>query len=155
MTEETLSERLSAFVADLVYDDLSPGQVVKVKMYFLDWLGSAVAGQKQPPVRMMLDVIHTLGGNPEATVIPDGSKTNCLLAALANGASSHVVEMDDLHRASILHPAAAIIPAVFAAAERKGASGRDMIVGVAAGYEVASLEGGPAGSQTEGWPPTG
>jgi 2-methylcitrate dehydratase PrpD len=146
MTNETLSERFSVFVADLAYEHLTPEQVRKIKMYFLDWLGSAIAGSNQPPVRMMLNVVRTLGGSPEATVIPDGSRTNCLLSALVNGAASHVVEMDDLHRASILHPAAAIMPAVFAAAERAAASGRDLIVGLAAGYEVGirlALAAGP------------
>ncbi len=146
MTKKTLSERLSAFVAGLVYEDLSSDQITKIKMYFLDWLGSAIAGGNEPPVRMMLNMVRALGGNPEATIIPDGSRTNCLLAALVNGAASHVVEMDDLHRESIFHPAAATTPAVFAAAERTHASGRDMIVGLAAGYEVGirlALVAGP------------
>jgi len=59
------------------------------------------------------------------------------MAALANGASSHVVEMDDLHRESILHPAAAIIPAVLALAEREKASGADLLLAIAVGYEAA------------------
>jgi 2-methylcitrate dehydratase PrpD len=59
------------------------------------------------------------------------------LAALANGASSHMVEMDDLHRESILHPATAVIPAVFALAEREKASGADLLLAIAVGYEAA------------------
>ena len=60
----------------------------------------------------------------------------CLLAALVNGASSHVVEMDDLHRESIFHPAAPIMPAVFALAERESSSGQDIILAISAGYEA-------------------
>jgi 2-methylcitrate dehydratase PrpD len=59
-----------------------------------------------------------------------------LLAALVNGASSHMVEMDDLHRESVFHPAAPIMPAVFAAAEREKASGKDLILAIVVGYEV-------------------
>jgi len=146
MPEDTLSRKLARFAGRLSYEDLSPDQVARIKMYFLDWLGSAVAGQTETPVTIVLDVVHALGGNPDATVMADGSRTNCLLAALANGASSHVVEMDDLHRESILHPAAAIIPAVLAAAEKVGASGRQTIAGLAAGYEVGiriALAAGP------------
>ena len=47
------------------------------------------------------------------------------------------MEMDDLHRESILHPAAAIIPAVFALAEREKASGADLLLAIAVGYEAA------------------
>lgn len=146
MPEETLAGKLAGFACRLSYEDLSRDQVEKIKMFFLDWLGSAVAGRSETAVRMVLEVVRDLAGNPEATVMADGSQTNCLLAALANGASSHVVEMDDLHRESILHPAAAIIPAVLAAAEKAGASGRETIAGLAAGYEVGirvALAAGP------------
>ena len=132
----SISQKLARFVSQLDYADLSKDQVLKIKHYFLDWLGSAYAGGAQQPVRMMLDVVDDLGGNPEATIIPTGARTMSLLAALANGASSHIVEMDDLHRESILHPAASIMPAVFASAEQVHASGRKLIAAIAAGYEV-------------------
>jgi 2-methylcitrate dehydratase PrpD len=48
-----------------------------------------------------------------------------------------MVEMDDLHRESILHPATAIIPAVFALAEREKAGGADLLLAIAVGYEAA------------------
>ncbi len=133
---DTISHKFAQFVTQLNFDDLSGDQVSKIKAYFMDWLGSAYAGQTQRPIKIMLDVVHSLGGKPESTLIPDNAKTMSLLAALLNGASSHVVEMDDLHRESVFHPAAPIMPAVFAAAERKKASGRDLIVAIAAGYEV-------------------
>jgi len=57
------------------------------------------------------------------------------------------VEMDDLHRESILHPATAIIPAVFALAEREKASGADLLLAIGVGYEAAirvALGAGPS-----------
>jgi 2-methylcitrate dehydratase PrpD len=137
MHEHTISAELGAFLARLAYRDLTQCQVKKLKIYFLDWLGSAIAGKGEKPVQIILEVIRDLGGTPESTIIASQSHGNCLLAALANGASSHVVEMDDLHRESILHPAAAIIPAVFALAEREKASGADLLLAIAVGYEAA------------------
>jgi len=58
------------------------------------------------------------------------------VAALVNGASSHVMEMDDLHRQSIFHPAAPILPAIFAVGEKQHVSGSDLILGIVAGYET-------------------
>ena len=137
MAKATISRKLARFVSHLTYEDLTTEQVYKIKTYFLDWLGSAFAGQTQRPIEIMLEVVRGLGGRTESTVIPDRSKTMSLLAALVNGASSHMVEMDDLHRQSILHPAAPIMPAVFATAEQQHASGQDLITSIAAGYEVA------------------
>ena len=53
--------------------------------------------------------------------------------------------MDDLHRQSIFHPAASILPAVFAAGEKGHVSGRDLILGILTRYETgirAALDAG-------------
>jgi 2-methylcitrate dehydratase PrpD len=133
---KTISEKLADFSSRFDYESLTRDQIAKLKLYFLDWLGSAYAGASQKPVQMVLAVAKRQGGAPQATLIPDGSRSSGLMAALVNGASSHVVEMDDLHKESVLHPAAAIIPAILAAAESEGSSGRELIQAMAVGYEV-------------------
>ncbi len=90
---------------------------------------------------MFVGVANGLGGKPQATVIPDGSKTSCQLAAMVNAASSHAVEMDDLHKPSVLHPAAPVIPAALAVAERDGISGAGFLPAIVGGYEVAIRAG--------------
>lgn len=136
MSGGILTNRLAGYCGGLTFDDLTADHVSRMKVFFLDWLGSAYAGKDLPPIRMIRKVVRSLGGTPEATSIPDGAKTNCLSAALVNGAASHIVEMDDLHRESILHPAAAILPAVLAAGEREQVSGKELIVAISVGYEV-------------------
>lgn len=146
MTQKSITEQFGAFIADFQFSDLTTDQVQKIKWYFLDWLASAIAGQKEKPVRIILELIDKMGGTPEATVIANGTQNSSLWAALANGAASHMVEMDDLHRESILHPAAAIIPAVFAAAQSRKSSGADLIAAIAVGYEIGiriALAAGP------------
>jgi 2-methylcitrate dehydratase PrpD len=137
MVEPTLSRQFAQFAGNLSFPHLSPEHREKVKIYLLDWLGCAYAGKNQPSTKMTLKTAHSLGGKAESTLIPDGSRTMCLLAALVNGAASHVVEMDDLHRESVLHPAAAVMPALLAVAERQRASGKDLMVAISCGYEVA------------------
>lgn len=135
-TSSTISQKLAQFFCALRYEDLSGTLVDQIKAFFLDWLGSAVAGLSQPPTQMMLSLANDMKGAEEATIIPNNSRHLPLVAALVNGASSHVVEMDDLHRQSIFHPAASILPAVFAAAEKEHVSGRNLILGILAGYET-------------------
>jgi 2-methylcitrate dehydratase PrpD len=135
-TSPTISQTLAHFFCNLRYEDLSGSLVGHVKAFFLDWLASAFAGLSQPPVQMMLSIAGDMKGSEEATIIPTVGRHLPLVAALVNGGSSHVREMDDLHRHSIFHPAASIQPAVFAAAEKGHVSGRDLILGILVGYET-------------------
>ncbi|MHB8091577.1 MAG: MmgE/PrpD family protein [Syntrophales bacterium] len=136
MSEEIISSQFAKFSCDLRFEELSGAHIANMKGYILDWLGSAHAGGELPSVRMIRKVAGSLGGHPESTSIPDAKKTSCLLAALVNGASSHVLEMDDLHRESILHPACVILPVVLALGERQHASGQELIVAASVGYEI-------------------
>lgn len=142
---KAISERLAEFILDTTVEKLPPPVIEMAQLCFLDWLGSAIAGSATRPVRIILEVTKTLGGKPQATVIPDGSKTSCHLAAFVNAASSHVVEMDDLHKPSVLHPAAPVIPAALAIAERDGLSGGELLAAIIAGYEVAIRAGKAVG----------
>jgi 2-methylcitrate dehydratase PrpD len=133
----SISERLARFISDLDSEKLPADVIEMTKLCALDWMGSAIAGSTTRPTRILVQVATALGGRPQATMIPNGAKTSCHLAAMVNAASSHAVEMDDLHKPSVLHPAATIIPAALAVAERDGRSGSDLLTAIVAGYEVA------------------
>ena len=142
---KTISERLAEFIRDTTVEKLPPAVIEMAKLCLLDWLGSAIAGSITRPIRIFVEVTKGLGGRPQATLIPDGSKTSCHLAAFVNAAASHVVEMDDLHKPSVLHPAAPVIPAALAIAERDGISGGELLAAIVAGYEVAIRAGKAVG----------
>ena len=131
------SRTLARFVAELEFNKLPSDVIDRAKLCILDLLASAVPGSRAEAVNMMFNVAIHPGGRPEATVIAKGVKAPCLMAALVNGAMSHAVEMDDVHRGSIVHPAAPIIPAALAVAEKEGADGKTLITAVVAGYDIA------------------
>ncbi len=148
----SISGKLAEFIVETDYAQLPSEAVEAAKRCFLDWLGSAIAGSLERPTRIMLEVVKELGGEPEATLIPDGSRSSPFLAALVNAASSHVLEMDDLHPSSILHPGAPVIPTALAMAEREGCSGEEFLTALVIGYEVAIRVGEAAGpSHYEYW----
>lgn len=135
-TSRSISQNLAHFFGTLRYEDLSDKLIWQLKTFLLDWLGSAFAGLPQTPTQIMISLADEMKGSEEATIIPTRRRHSPLVAALVNGASSHVVEMDDLHRQSVFHPGASILPAVFAVAEKEHVSGRDLILGILAGYET-------------------
>ncbi len=132
----SLTERVADFLVATKGTDLPPSVVNDAQYYTLDWLGSAIAGTVTEPGRMLLAQAASQAGQG-ATVIGLGEQRNADLAALTNGGLSHIVEMDDLDRASVVHPAAPVIPAALALAEREEASGLDFLTAVVLGYEVA------------------
>ena len=62
--------------------------------------------------------------------------TSPLAAAVANAASSHFAEQDDVHNSSVFHPATVVFPPALAVAQALGRSGADLLVAAVAGYEV-------------------
>lgn len=131
------TQDLASFSSELVYGDIPDSAVRLTKMLILDWLGSAIVGSTQKPAKLLLSIVDKLGGTPESTIVAHARKTSCINAALVNGAMSHIVELDDVHKSSILHPGAAIIPAALAMSEREGADGKSLLTAIVAGYDVA------------------
>lgn len=130
-----LSEKLARFIAKTKYEDLPEHVVEFTKLCILDWFGSAVAGSSLPPIRMLHELAEELGGAPQATLVT-GGRSSVANAALVNGGASHIVELDDIHKSSIIHAATVVVPAALAVAEWKGKSGKDLIAAVAVGYDV-------------------
>ena len=132
-----LSLKLADFVGNLRYEQLPSKTVRMARLALLDWLGSAARGGREKPAKLALSVLRAQGGSPQSTLFPSGERTSALNAALGNGIASHIVELDDVHRGSIVHAGAAVIPAALATAEMVHASGRKLIESIVAGYEVA------------------
>lgn len=131
-----LSAELARYISELKYEDL-PGEVVDAaRIAVMDWLGSTLAGSKEEPAQMAAAIITRAGGHPRATLIGLDRKSSALNAALLNGLSCHILELDDLHRSSILHPSAPIISAAAAAIEELEKGGQDFITALVAGFEV-------------------
>ncbi|MDH0288205.1 MmgE/PrpD family protein [Pseudomonas sp. GD04087] len=128
---------LAEFLAGLRYEDLPAAVVEYTEELFLDWLGSALASQNRHPIPLFQRYAQRMGpATGKSRVLVDGSSTSAYFAALVNGASSHLVEQDDLHNSSVLHPATVVFPAALAAAQELGKSGRELILASVAGYEA-------------------
>ncbi|MCR8869807.1 MmgE/PrpD family protein [Peribacillus frigoritolerans] len=130
-----LSKLIADFVVCTKYEDL-PDEVVEFTKYcILDYFASAIAGSNEAPIQMLRELIQEQGGHEQATLIT-GGKTSVTQAAFINGATSHIVELDDIHKASIIHAATVVIPAALALAEWKNRSGKDLILAIVLGYEA-------------------
>ncbi|GAB3057464.1 MmgE/PrpD family protein [Salinicoccus sesuvii] len=130
-----LSESLASYIRSVSYEQLPDDVVEFTKLCILDYFSSAIAGSDTLPIAKIEEIVEELGGAKQATLIT-GGKSSVTNAALLNGASSHIVEQDDIHKGSIIHAATVVIPAALAIAERDNLSGKDLITAVVIGYEV-------------------
>jgi len=135
MTEHTLIEQLAAHFA---FGRRQPGEEVlrAAQSYFMDGLGCALAATQTESGRIFLDYARAQPAGP-ATLLgwPCGRAVST--AAFVNSALIHSIEMDDLHRASVLHPAAVVIAPALAVAQREKRPGRELLAAISVGYEVA------------------
>jgi len=122
-------------------EDISAEALAQARRSLVNLIGVAAGASRHPMVDMVLGVGAGWGGNPQATVIGRGQKTDEHTAALANGVSSHIFDYDDTLLDTILHPSAPVLPALLAYAEREGVGGRRVleafVVGVEAEQRVA------------------
>jgi 2-methylcitrate dehydratase PrpD len=138
MNDATRSESatLSGFLASLDYAHIPAPVVARCEELFLDWIACALAGRGAPPIDAFEAYAAAMGpaGGP-AELLTNRRRSSPLFAALVNGGASHVVEQDDLHNSSVLHPATVVFPAALATAQASGAGGREFIAACVAGYE--------------------
>lgn len=129
-------ETLAEYVAKAHYDNL-PGQVVEqANFVILDTIGCALGGARTGLGRVISDTIKSLGGNPEATMIGQRTKTNCVFAAHVNSILADALDFEDTYH-GLGHPSATIIPAALSVAERSAASGKELITAVVCAYETS------------------
>lgn len=131
------TQALCRFLADLNYAQLPDNVLARTEDLYLDWMASALASQGAHPILLFELYAQRMGqSSGPAQVVVNGGSTSAYFAALVNGASSHLVEQDDLHNSSVLHSATVVFPAALAAAQDLGKSGRELLLASVAGYEA-------------------
>jgi 2-methylcitrate dehydratase PrpD len=135
--QRDLSLHIADFFADSTFDKLSKEAIDGAKKSIIDTMGVTIAASgKEPAVKAMVGFVLQSGGREEATVFAFGGKVPAIMAAFANGAMSHCLDYDDQTPWG-QHSASTLLPAVYAASEKKGqVSGKDMITAVAAGQDI-------------------
>lgn len=103
---------------------------------FVNWLGCAVGGANHETVDRAMAAVTQFCGPQQATVIGRPERLDVLHAALLNGISSHVLDYDDTHLKTIIHPAGPVASAALAVAEQRSISGARVLDAMIVGIEV-------------------
>ncbi len=128
----TLAQR----VRDVHFDMLPAAVVARARALIVDTLACAFAGYDGAPCRAVRALADELGGRPVATIIGSGARTSMPLATLANGTMLRYLDGNDYYFArDPAHPSGQLAVAL-AVAEGRGRSGRALVAGLVAAYEV-------------------
>ena len=152
-----VTPELGAWVSGLNLSSLPASVATHIKLCVLDSIGCGLFGAMQPWGRIAGDVAVSFSSGGPSSLFGRQEKVSPPDAALANGTAIHGFELDDAHVSSSFHPGAVTLPAGLAVAETQTASGAELLVALAAGYEVGIRVGICAGvsHSTSGYHVTG
>jgi 2-methylcitrate dehydratase PrpD len=128
---ETLTQGLIGLIRE---KSVAAVDLEKTALFTLDAVANAIAGRNSDPGRRLME----------------WSKGRCGDAgrrAFLMGGLTHILEVDDIHRASVVHTGCVTVPAAFALAAERDVSGEQMLRAVLYGFESACRVGmavGPA-----------
>ena len=134
---DPISRQFARWATGLRYEDLPPEVVDRAKGLTLQALASALLGSQLPAGRQAVELVTREEGGAAAgvTVMVNGATATKAGAVFANAELILAGGKWDTFR-MLLHPGTCIVPCAFAAAQAEGATGRDFVTGLVAGYEV-------------------
>ncbi len=146
-------EDVGRWVAQLKYEELPAAVTAKAKRILLDTLGCAMGAVDAAPVRMAQQVVSIEGGNPHATVVGVGREVSCDQAAFLNGMALRYLDYNDYAALGSPHHCSINVAPALAVAEMQGLTGKDLLLGMAVGYEVQLRfrDATEPGSKNPGW----
>jgi 2-methylcitrate dehydratase PrpD len=131
-----VTRRLARYLVEATFDDIPEEVRREGCRSILNWAGCAVGGAQHPTLDAAISALKPFSGPEQASLFGRRERFDILHAALLNGMSSHVLDYDDTHLKTIIHPAGPVASAIFAMAERRPTSGEHLMLGFVLGVET-------------------
>ncbi|MGQ7792494.1 MmgE/PrpD family protein [Faunimonas sp. B44] len=120
----------------LSYDTAPEPAREAARLGCLDTVGVTLAGASSAAAKSVQSALGRTFAPGPATLFGLGQRVDVLNAALMNGVASHAHDFDDCSNSLGGHPSAPVLPALWALAEERRASGRELLSAYVAGVEV-------------------
>jgi len=132
------SKALAELACALRYENLPEAVLERARLHFLDGLGLGLASTQfafaEPTIA---SAVELSGANSTHTIIGSSSRASARDAAMVNGVLIHGLDYDDTHLPAIVHPTAAVLPAVLSMGESTGVDGQEALLAYILGMESA------------------
>ena len=110
--------------------------ILKTKLEIVDWIGYALAGTKTKKAIPFCKLQQSLPEGQSLNLFGK-RKLNVFDSAFINASVGNILELDDVHRTSIIHPGDTVIPAAIATSSLVDIDILNFLKAIVIGYETA------------------
>ena len=154
MTEAaSATQILGRFVAESRMAALPKALRHEGRRSILNHIGCALGVARDPAVMTALEIMRETSGTPIASIYGQRAQLGVMEAAFVNAIASNLLDYDDTHLRTVIHPSAPVAPVAFALGEQLGASGAEVLHAFLLGAEIACRIGNAVspGHYARGW----
>ena len=123
------------FVAGTAWADVA-AQDHEAKRSILNFFATALGSANDPAVTAALRTLLPFSGAATSAVIGRPERLDAMGASFLNAISANLLDFDDTHLDTIIHPAAPVAAPVLALAQARGFSGRAVLTAFILGVEI-------------------
>lgn len=137
-SSSTVLEKLAQLADTIRYDELPKELIARAKDLMIDSVACAYGALTGPMSADLLKMVHTLGGNPQATLFGFQQLTSAPLAVFFNGSLIRYLDCNDYYFGRDPGHPSGNFAVGLAVGQREGSSGRALIEAMVMAYEVQS-----------------
>ncbi len=134
---ESVTTAWGNFVARSRWTEIPAAVRHEAKRSLLNVIGTSLGAASHPDLARLVRLVAGVAGPPRATLFGRSERLDILNAAFVNAISGNLLDFDDTHLDTVIHPSAPVAPPLFALAEERGLSGPDLLHAFVLGVEVA------------------
>jgi 2-methylcitrate dehydratase PrpD len=146
---------LGNFVTGSDWADLPDDVHQAGRRSLLNFVGCALGVASEPAVESAIQVMKPIAGTAtgESPIFARRERMDAMSAAFVNAIAGNLLDYDDTHLPTVIHPSAPVAPPVLALAQARGASGAEALAAFILGVEVACRLGNSVtpGHYARGW----
>jgi 2-methylcitrate dehydratase PrpD len=130
-----VSRTLADLVAATSWADIA-AQQHEAKRSLLNFFATALGSAHDPAVAIALRTLMSFSGPATSAIIGRTERLDAMGAAFVNAISANLLDFDDTHPETIIHPAAPVAAPALALAEARKLPGREVLTAFILGVEV-------------------
>ncbi|HEY5063358.1 MAG TPA: MmgE/PrpD family protein [Xanthobacteraceae bacterium] len=135
--KQPVTENLAKWAVATPWEALPSEVAHQAKRSLMNFFAVALTGCRDATIETALTSLAAFSSGGQATVIGRCERLDALSAAFINAAGANVLDFCDTHVPTAIHPTAPLVPALLALAELQPVRGRDFLLALVLGQEIA------------------